>query len=45
MTGPKVLDLTEFPDPEIDDNEVLNCIEACALNHLDVWVRRGLQVI
>jgi len=43
--GPEVLDYTELPDPEIDENEVLVSIKACALNHLDVWVRKGLPGI
>jgi NADPH:quinone reductase-like Zn-dependent oxidoreductase len=40
--GPEVLELTELPDPVIDDNEVLIRVKACSLNHLDVWIRRGL---
>src|SRR5438309_5498985 len=40
--GLDVLELTELPDPEIDDNEVLVRVNACALNHLDVWIRKGL---
>ena len=43
--GSDVLEVTELPDPEIDDNEVLVRIKACALNHLDVWVRKGLPGI
>lgn len=40
--GVDVLRSAELPDPVIDDNEVLIRVKACALNHLDVWVRRGL---
>ncbi|MFY9553283.1 MAG: zinc-binding dehydrogenase [Blastocatellia bacterium] len=40
--GPEVLEFTELPEPEIDENEVLIRVKACALNHLDVWIRRGL---
>jgi NADPH:quinone reductase-like Zn-dependent oxidoreductase len=43
--GPEVLKLTEFPDPKIKANEVLVEVRACALNHLDVWVRNGLPGI
>jgi NADPH:quinone reductase-like Zn-dependent oxidoreductase len=43
--GLDVLELTELPDPEIDDNEVLVRVNACALNHLDVWIRKGLPGI
>ena len=31
----------EVPKPECKTNEVLIEIKACALNHLDIWVRRG----
>jgi NADPH:quinone reductase-like Zn-dependent oxidoreductase len=40
-----VLELAELPDPEIAENEVLVRVKACALNHLDLWVRGGLPGI
>jgi NADPH:quinone reductase-like Zn-dependent oxidoreductase len=40
--GPKVLKYTDAPDPTIRAFEVLVRVKACALNHLDLWVRRGL---
>ena len=43
--GPEVLKFTEAPDPQIKANEVLVEVRACALNHLDVWVRAGLPGI
>ena len=43
--GPEVLQYTEAPDPQIKANEVLVEVRACALNHLDVWVRGGLPGI
>ena len=43
--GPEVLKLDQVPDPEIKPNEVLIEVRACALNHLDVWVRNGLPGI
>lgn len=44
--GPEdVLELAELPDPEIAENEVLVRVKACALNHLDLWVRGGLPGI
>jgi NADPH:quinone reductase-like Zn-dependent oxidoreductase len=43
--GPEVLQYTEAPDPQIKVNEVLIEVRACALNHLDVWVRGGLPGI
>ena len=32
----------EAPDPELGPGEVLVRVRACALNHLDLWERRGL---
>jgi NADPH:quinone reductase-like Zn-dependent oxidoreductase len=43
--GPEVLEAAEVPDPQIQPNEVLIEVQACALNHLDVWVRNGLPGI
>ena len=43
--GVEVLKYTDFPDPEAGPGEVLIEVKACALNHLDLWVRRGLPGI
>jgi len=43
--GPDVLTYTQVPDPQIKASEVLVEVRACALNHLDVWVRGGLPGI
>jgi NADPH:quinone reductase-like Zn-dependent oxidoreductase len=40
--GPEVLQYADVPDPEPRPNEVLVRVHACALNHLDLWVRGGL---
>ena len=40
--GPEVLKYEDIPDPVLRKDEVLVRIRACALNHLDVWVRQGL---
>src|SRR2546422_8106075 len=40
--GAEVLEPAEVADPKIKANEVLVEVRACALNHLDVWVRAGL---
>ena len=40
-----VIEYGEFPDPEPADDEVLVDVKAAALNHLDVWTRRGLPGI
>src|SRR5919205_4320088 len=43
--GPEVLRYEERPDPVIKADEVLVEVRACALNHLDVWARKGLPGI
>jgi NADPH:quinone reductase-like Zn-dependent oxidoreductase len=40
--GPEVLVYEDAPDPKIKANEVLVRVRACALNHLDLWVRGGI---
>src|SRR6266446_7732990 len=42
---PEGLQDTDVPEPQIKANEVLIEVRACALNHLDVWVRGGLPGI
>jgi len=42
---PEVLRYTEVAEPKINPTEVLVRVRACALNHLDLWVRRGLPGI
>lgn len=39
---PSVLHYTDVNEPHLHPNEVLVCVHACALNRLDLWVRRGL---
>ena len=40
--GPEVLQYEGIPDPELRKDQVLVRVKACALNHLDLWVRKGL---
>lgn len=40
--GPEVLRYAEVPDPKPRKDQVLVEVKACALNHLDLWVRKGL---
>jgi len=39
--GPEQLHFGDVPDPVPQTGEVLLRVRACALNHLDIWVRRG----
>jgi len=43
--GPEVLRYEDVPDPEPRDGEVLVELRAASLNHLDVWVRKGLPSV
>jgi len=43
--GPEVLKYEDAPKPSIGANDVLVRVRACALNHLDLWVRRGIPGI
>jgi NADPH:quinone reductase-like Zn-dependent oxidoreductase len=43
--GPEVLRLEDVPDPEAGPGEVLVALRAAGLNHLDVWVRKGLPSV
>jgi NADPH:quinone reductase-like Zn-dependent oxidoreductase len=40
--GPEVLTYEDIPDPILRKDQVLVRVKACSLNHLDVWVRKGL---
>jgi len=40
--GPEVLLYRDIPDPRFRNDQVLVRVRACALNHLDLWVRKGL---
>jgi NADPH:quinone reductase-like Zn-dependent oxidoreductase len=40
---PAVLRYETAPDPAVRPGEVIVRVRACALNHLDLWQRRGLE--
>lgn len=39
--GPEQLHFGDVPGPVPQNGEVLVRVRACALNHLDIWVRRS----
>lgn len=41
--GPEVLHAGDLPDPVPGPGEVRVRVRACALNHLDIWVRQGAR--
>ncbi len=43
--GPEVLQYREVARPTVKEDEVLIAVKACALNHLDIWIRNGLPGI
>lgn len=43
--GVEKLRYEDFQDPVIEANEVLVKVRACALNYIDLWVRRGLSTL
>jgi NADPH:quinone reductase-like Zn-dependent oxidoreductase len=43
--GPEKLTLQDVPDPRIGADEVLVRVRACALNHLDIFVREGIPAL
>ena len=43
--GPEVLRYEEAPDPVAAAGEVLVHLRAAALNHLDLWVRKGVPSV
>ncbi len=42
--GPDVIRVEDVPRPEPGPGEVLVEVRAAAMNHLDLWVRRGLPI-
>ncbi len=43
--GPEKLRLQDVPDPVIGPGDVLVRVRACALNHLDLFVREGIPAL
>src|SRR5262245_63250079 len=43
--GPDVLRYEDVPDPSPGPGEVLVELRAASLNHLDIWIRKGLPSV
>ena len=43
--GPEVLQWEDIPNLECSSNKVLIRIKAASINHLDLWVRKGVKEI
>jgi zinc-binding alcohol dehydrogenase/oxidoreductase len=43
--GPEVLRYEDAPDPEVGPGAALIRLRAASLNHLDIWLRRGLPSV
>ena len=43
--GPEVLEMREVADPASVPGEVIVRVKAVAMNHLDIWVRKGLPTL
>ncbi len=43
--GPEVMEVGEVPTPTPGPGEVLVRVRAAALNHIDLWLRRGLPAL
>jgi NADPH:quinone reductase-like Zn-dependent oxidoreductase len=43
--GPEVMEVGQVPDPRPGPGEVLVRVTAAALNHIDLWLRRGLPAL
>ena len=40
--GPEVLKFEDVPEPQLRKDQVLVRVKSCALNHLDLFIRKGL---
>ena len=43
--GPEVLRYEDIPEPQLRKDQVLVRVKACAMNHLDLWIRKGIPKV
>ena len=43
--GPETVRYEDLPDPKPRKDQVLVRVRACAMNHLDLWVRKGVSSV
>ena len=43
--GPEVLRYEDIPEPQLRKDQILVRVRACAMNHLDLWVRKGIPKV
>jgi len=43
--GPEVLRHEDVPVPKLRKDQILIGVKACAMNHLDLWVRKGVSPV
>jgi NADPH:quinone reductase-like Zn-dependent oxidoreductase len=43
--GPEVMEVADVPSPQAGDGEIAIRVTAAALNHVDLWLRRGLPAL
>src|SRR5437868_11429099 len=43
--GPEVLRYEDIPEPQLRIDQVLVRVKACAMNHLDLWIRKGIPKV
>ncbi len=41
--GPDVITVEDVPEPSVGEGDVLVEVQACAVNHTDIWIRRGYE--
>ncbi|OHB71449.1 MAG: alcohol dehydrogenase [Planctomycetes bacterium RBG_16_43_13] len=43
--GPEVLKYEDAPEPKIGERDVLLHVKAASINHIDMWLRRGMRSV